>query len=246
MENLIAQVNSGEIPMSRLDDAVSRVLRVKLRVGLFDLPSPANRSLSGDISVIGADEHREIAREAVRKSLVMLKNNQQLLPLAPNSRVLVAGDGAHNIGKQSGGWTITWQGTGNENSDFPGATSIYTGIEQTVEAAGGEAELSVNGSFTEKPDVAIVVFGETPYAEGNGDIANVEYQRGDKQDLALLKSLKAQGIPVVSVFITGRPLWVTPELNASDAFVVAWLPGSEGGGVADVLFSKPSQIKSDR
>jgi beta-glucosidase len=239
MENLIAQVNSGEIPMSRLDDAVSRVLRVKLRVGLFDLPSPANRSLSGDMSVIGADAHRKIAREAVRKSLVMLKNNQQLLPLAPNSRVLVAGDGAHNIGKQSGGWTITWQGTGNENSDFPGATSIYTGIEQTVEAAGGEAELSIDGSFTEKPDVAIVVFGETPYAEGNGDIANVEYQRGDKQDLALLKSLKAQGIPVVSVFITGRPLWVTPELNASDAFVVAWLPGSEGGGVADVLFSKP-------
>lgn len=238
MENLIAQVNSGEIPMSRLDDAVSRVLRVKIRVGLFDLPSPANRSLSGDMSIIGAKAHRDIAREAVRKSLVMLKNNQQLLPLAPNSRVLVAGDAADNIGKQSGGWTITWQGTGNENSDFPGATSIYAGIKQAVAAAGGSAELSVDGSYTTKPDVAIVVFGETPYAEGNGDIANVEYQRGDKRDLALLKSLQAQGIPVVAVFITGRPLWITPELNASDAFVVAWLPGSEGGGVADVLFRK--------
>lgn len=238
MENLIAQVNSGEIPMSRLDDAVSRVLRVKIRVGLFNLPSPANRSLSGDMSIIGAKAHRDIAREAVRKSLVMLKNNQQLLPLAPNSRVLVAGDAADNIGKQSGGWTITWQGTGNENSDFPGATSIYAGIKQAVTAAGGSAELSVDGSYITKPDVAIVVFGETPYAEGNGDIANVEYQRGDKRDLALLKSLQAQGIPVVAVFITGRPLWITPELNASDAFVVAWLPGSEGGGVADVLFRK--------
>ncbi|GGF62034.1 glycoside hydrolase family 3 protein [Alteromonas lipolytica] len=237
-ENLVAQVQSGEIPMARLDDAVSRVLRVKIRVGLFDLPSPANRSLSGDTSVIGAKAHRDIAREAVRKSLVMLKNNQQILPLKPAARVLVAGDAAHNIGQQSGGWTITWQGTGNQNSDFPGATSIYSGIEQTVRAAGGSVELSENGQYTTQPDVAIVVFGETPYAEGNGDIANVEYQRGAKQDLALLKSLKAQGIPVVSVFITGRPLWITPELNASDAFVVAWLPGSEGGGVADVLFSK--------
>ena len=235
--NLVAQVESGEIPMSRLDDAVRRVLRVKVRVGLFDLPSPANRSLSGDKSIIGHPEHRAIAREAVRKSLVMLKNNDHLLPLEPNSKVLVAGDGAHNIGKQSGGWTITWQGTGNENSDFPGASSIYQGIRQAVSAAGGSAVLSVDGSYDEKPDVAIVVFGENPYAEGNGDIANVEYQRGEKSDLALLKKLKADGIPVVGVFITGRPLWVNPEINATDAFVVAWLPGSEGQGVADVLFT---------
>ncbi len=236
-ENTIAQVKSGEIPQSRLDDAVRRVLRVKVRVGLFDLPSPANRSLSGRQDTIGSDKHRAIAREAVRKSLVMLKNQHNLLPLAPGSRVLVAGDGADNIGKQSGGWTITWQGTGNQNSDFPGATSIYEGIRQQVSAAGGETELSVKGDFTEKPDVAIVVFGENPYAEGNGDLSNVEYQRGDKTDLALLKKLQAQGIPVVSVFITGRPLWINPELNASDAFVVAWLPGSEGAGVADVLFT---------
>ncbi|MCP4235036.1 MAG: glycoside hydrolase family 3 protein, partial [Aestuariibacter sp.] len=211
--NLVAQVESGEIPMSRLDDAVRRVLRVKVRVGLFDLPSPANRSLSGDKSIIGHPEHRAIAREAVRKSLVMLKNNDHLLPLEPNSTILVAGDGAHNIGKQSGGWTITWQGTGNENSDFPGASSIYQGIRQAVSAAGGSAVLSVDGSYDEKPDVAIVVFGENPYAEGNGDIANVEYQRGEKSDLALLKKLKADGIPVVGVFITGRPLWVNPEIN---------------------------------
>lgn len=237
-ENTIAQVKSGEIPMSRLDDAVRRVLRVKVRVGLFDLPSPAKRSLSAKAELIGADEHRAVAREAVRKSLVMLKNQNDILPLTPDMNVLVAGDAAHNIGKQSGGWTITWQGTGNENSDFPGATSIYQGIESVVSEAGGNAVLSEDGSFEEKPDVAIVVFGENPYAEGNGDLSNLEYQRGDKTDLALLESLKAKGIPVVSVFITGRPLWVNPELNASDAFVVAWLPGSEGQGVADVLFTK--------
>ncbi|MFT4928573.1 MAG: beta-glucosidase [Phenylobacterium sp.] len=236
--NTIAQVKSGAIPQARIDDAVSRILRVKMRAGLFTKPSPVNRPLSGKTSLIGAPEHRNVARQAVRESLVLLKNNQDLLPLAPKQKVLLAGDGADNIGKQSGGWSITWQGTGNSNADFPGGTSIYGGIKQAVEAAGGSVALDVNGKFSDKPDVAIVVFGEEPYAEGNGDIDNLEYQRGNKRDLALLKSLKAQGIPVVSVFISGRPMWVNPELNASDAFVAAWLPGSEGQGVADVLFSK--------
>ena len=236
-ENTIDQVKNGVIPMARLNDAVRRVLRVKVRVGLFDLPSPAKRLLSAKKDVLGADEHRAVAREAVRKSLVMLKNQDNLLPLAPDMNVLVAGDAADNIGKQSGGWTITWQGTGNQNSDFPGATSIYAGIEQAVAAAGGSATLSEDGSFEQKPDVAVVVFGENPYAEGNGDLSNLEYQRGEKSDVALLRKLQSQGIPVVSVFITGRPLWTNPEINASDAFVVGWLPGSEGQGVADVLFT---------
>ncbi|MGX9463244.1 glycoside hydrolase family 3 protein [Shewanella sp. A14] len=238
-ENTVAQVKRGEISQARLDDAVSRILRVKFRAGLFDKPSPANRPLSGKTELIGHVSHREIARQAVRESLVLLKNNHGVLPLSPKLTVLVAGDAADNIGKQSGGWTITWQGTDNKNADFPGATSIYSGIEQVVKQAGGQAILSVSGEFVEqqKPDVAIVVFGEEPYAEGNGDIDNVEYQRGDKRDLALLKRLKAQGIPVVSVFISGRPMWVNAEFNASDAFVAAWLPGSEGQGVADVLFT---------
>ena len=235
--NTIEQVNDGTIALSRIDDAVRRVLRVKFRAGLFDKPAPAKRALAGDDSLIGAPQHRALARKAVRESLVMLKNNGQLLPLPPHSKVLVAGDGADNIGKQSGGWSITWQGTDNLNSDFPGATSIYDGIARHLASVGGEAVLSVDGSWSgEQPDVAIVVFGEDPYAEGNGDLANLEYQRGDKRDLALLQKLGSAGIPVVSVFLTGRPLWVSPELNASDAFVVAWLPGSEGGGVADLLF----------
>ena len=206
-----------------------------MRAGLFDKPSPANRPLSGKTELIGAEEHRAIARQAVRESLVLLKNNNNVLPIKPNQRVLVAGPAADNIGQQSGGWTISWQGTGNSNEDFPGGTSIYDGIADAVKQAGGETELAVNGEYQEKPDVAVVVYGETPYAEGNGDIDNVDYQRGNAVDLELLKRLKEKGIPVVSVFISGRPMYVNPELNASDAFVAAWLPGSEGAGVADVL-----------
>ncbi|WP_258240442.1 glycoside hydrolase family 3 protein [Pseudidiomarina homiensis] len=234
-ENLIQQVRDGVIAQSRVDDAVRRILRVKMRAGLFDKPSPAERPLAGRMDLIGADDHRAVAREAVRQSLVLLKNEGQLLPLDPSQRILVAGTGADNIGQQSGGWTISWQGTGNTNEDFPGGTSIYQGIADQVAAAGGEAVLSENGEFSEKPDVAVVVFGEQPYAEGNGDLDNLDYQRGNATDLALLQKLKEQGIPVVTLFISGRPLWVNPELNASDAFMAVWLPGSEGQGVADVL-----------
>jgi beta-glucosidase len=234
-DNIIAQVKQGDILQSRIDDAVTRILRVKVRAGLFEKPSPAKRVLSGNIALIGGESHREVARQAVRESLVLLKNNGQLLPLSPKQHILVAGDAADNIGKQSGGWSITWQGTGNKNSDFIGGSSIYSGIEQQVSAAGGQVTLSVDGSYTNKPDVAIVVFGEEPYAEGHGDIDNLEYQRGHKKDLALLTSLKAKGVPVVAVFISGRPMWVNAELNASDAFVAAWLPGSEGKAIADVL-----------
>ncbi|NDW21151.1 glycoside hydrolase family 3 protein [Alteromonas hispanica] len=240
-ESTLAHVKDGVIPMSRIDDAVRRILRVKVRAGLFDKPSPANRPLSGDRSLIGKESHREVARQAVRESLVLLKNKQGLLPLSGNKRVLVAGDAADNIGKQSGGWSITWQGTNNTNDDFPGGTSIYDGIKRHVENAGGDVMLSVDGAFegeSETPDVAIVVFGEEPYAEGHGDRETLIYQYGTKKDLALLERLKSQGIPVVSVFISGRPMWVNAELNASDAFVAAWLPGSEGAAVADVLFGE--------
>ncbi|WOT06971.1 glycoside hydrolase family 3 N-terminal domain-containing protein [Shewanella sp. DAU334] len=236
--NLVAQAKSGALPMARIDDAVTRVLRVKMRAGLLEKPSPAQRPLSGKTELIGSKAHRDVARQAVRESLVMLKNNGNLLPLSPKQVVLVAGDGADNIGKQSGGWTITWQGTNNTNDDFPGGTSIYEGIKAQVSKAGGKTILNPEGRFAIRPDVAIVVFGEDPYAEGHGDVDDLEYQPGNKRDLALLKKLKAQGVPVVAVFISGRPMWVNAELNASDAFVAAWLPGSEGAGVAEVLFSE--------
>ncbi|WP_289031465.1 exo 1,3/1,4-beta-D-glucan glucohydrolase [uncultured Paraglaciecola sp.] len=233
--NTLKQVKSGEISQARLDEAVSRILRVKFRAGLFTAGLPSKRPYAGKYELLGAAEHRAVARDAVRKSLVLLKNNDNILPLSPKSKVLVAGAGADNIGQQSGGWTLTWQGTGNENSDFPNADSIYTGIEDVVQSAGGVATLSENGSFDEKPDVAIVVFGEQPYAEFQGDVTDLDYK--PTEDLALLKSYKAQGIPTVAVFLSGRAMWVNPELNASDAFVAAWLPGTEGAGIADLLFT---------
>ncbi len=236
--NTIHQVRTGEIAMERIDDAVRRILRVKLRAGLFSKGRPSERMTSRQ-ALIGCAEHRRVARQAVRESLVLLKNDNGLLPLARAQRVLVAGSGADDIGQQCGGWSLTWQGTDNQNSDFPNAQSIWQGIEETVLQAGGVPELSAAGDYSERPDVAIVVFGEQPYAEGEGDRTHLSYSADVPEDLALLRRLSGEGIPVVSVFLTGRPLWVNPELNASSAFVVAWLPGSEGHGVAEVLFRRP-------
>ncbi len=172
----------------------------------------------------------------MRESLVLLKNDRHTLPLNPSARILVAGDAADSIGMQCGGWTIDWQGDHNSNADFPGGTSIFGGIQAAVSAAGGSAVLSKEGTYVEKPDAAIVVFGESPYAEFQGDRENLEFSPNDEHELALLRRLHAAGVPTVAVFLSGRPLWVNPEINASDAFVAAWLPGSEGEGVADVLF----------
>jgi beta-glucosidase len=244
--NTLAQVRSGEIPLSRIEDADRRILRVKLRAHLFDEGRPSSRPLAGKFEVLGSPEHRAIARRAVRESLVLLKNANHLLPLNPRQHVLVAGDGANSIGKQSGGWTITWQGTGVTNMNFPNGETIYAGLLEAVQAAGGTAELSASGNFKTRPDVAIVVFGENPYAEFQGDLGSVEYSPGDQSDLELLRRLRGQGIPVVALFLSGRPLWVNPHINAADAFVAAWLPGTEGGGIADVLFkARNGSVPSD-
>ncbi|QIG80210.1 glycoside hydrolase family 3 protein [Stakelama tenebrarum] len=229
-DSTLAAAKDGTIPMERIDDAVRRILRVKFKMGLFDTARP----FESRTAVIGSAEHRAIAREAVRKSLVLLKNDG-VLPIKASANILVAGEAADDIGRQSGGWTLSWQGDGNTNADFPGATSIYAGIAQAAQAGGGTATLSTDGSFSQKPDVAIVVFGELPYAEMRGDVRTLEFQPGDKQALALLKRLREQGIPTVSVFLSGRPMWVNPEMNASNAFVAAWFPGSEGAGIADLL-----------
>jgi len=236
METLIAQVQDGTIPEARLDDAVSRVLRMKLRAGLLGdaAARPSERPGAGDLRLLGSPEHRELAREAVAKSQTVLKNNA-ILPIPANSMVLVAGTAADSIAQASGGWTLTWQGGGElTNAYFPGATSIYGGISAAVEAAGGEAILSASGEFTKMPDVAIVVFGEQPYAEFAGDKRDLAFR--DEEGLNLLRRYKNAGIPTVAVFLSGRPLWVNRELNAADAFVASWLPGGEGAGVADVLF----------
>ena len=236
--NLMAQVAAGQIAPARLDDAVRRILRVKLRAHLLTEGRPSARPYAGHYELLGAPAHRAIARQAVRESLVLLKNHNHLLPLTPGRRVLVSGEGADSIAKQSGGWTINWQGT-EPNQVFPHAQSIYAGVAERVKAAGGTAELSPSGEFHTRPDAAIVVFGENPYAEFAGDVATLEYSPGDKRDLQLLHRLHALDVPVVAVFLSGRPLWVNAEINAADAFVAAWLPGPEGGGVADVLFARP-------
>ncbi|MEZ0472624.1 glycoside hydrolase family 3 protein [Luteimonas salinilitoris] len=234
-ESALKHVESGEIPMARLDEAVRRILRVKFRLGLFEAGKPSERALGGKFELLGAPEHRAVARQAVRESLVLLKNQGGVLPLHPKQRLLVAGDGADDLGKQSGGWTLNWQGTGTTRADFPNADSIWDGLQAQVETAGGNAELSVDGSYTQKPDAAVVVFGEDPYAEFQGDIPHLLYKPGNDADLELIRKLKADGIPVVAVFLSGRPLWMNREINAADAFVAAWLPGSAGGGIADVL-----------
>ncbi len=234
-ETTLAAVKDGRITPQRLDDAARRILRVKFRLGLFEAGRPSTRAVGGQFALIGAPAHRAVARQAVRESLVLLKNQNGLLPLSPKQRILVAGDGADDVGKQAGGWTLNWQGTGTTRKDFPNADTIYEGIARQASAAGGEAVLAVDGRYAVKPDVAVVVFGEDPYAEFQGDRPTLAYKPGNETDLALLKRLKAEGIPVVAVFLSGRPLWVNREINAADAFVAAWLPGSEGAGIADVL-----------
>ena len=238
LDSLVAQVEDGTIPMATLDRAVTRVLRVKQRAGLLDpqVRKPSERGVGGKLAMIGSLEHRALAREAVAKSQVILKNTG-VLPLKAGAKVLVAGAAADSIAQAAGGWTLTWQG-GRElgNEMFPGATSIWAGIEAATTASGGKAMLSPDGSFNDKPDVAIVVFGEDAYAEFYGDRKNMVFR--DAEGLELLKKLKAKGVPTVAVFLSGRPLWVNRELNAADAFVASWLPGGEGAGVADVLFGQ--------
>lgn len=237
IQNTIEDVETGKVPMARLDDAVRRILRAKFRAGIMDAGLPSERLHAGNAALLHAPEFKQVARQAVRESLVLLKNNDQALPLNPKLKVLVAGQGANNIAQQSGGWTISWQSRDLTNADFPNGTSIYTGIEEAVTAGGGSVELAEDGNYKRKPDVAIVVYGETPYAEWQGDLRHVGYQVGKHSDAKLLEKLQAEGIKTVSVFISGRPMWVNRALNASDAFVAAWLPGTEGAGIADVLFT---------
>lgn len=231
-ENTLAQVRSGEIPMDRLEQAVRRILRVKVKTGVFE----PGRPVEGELSLLGSPDHRALAREAVRASLVLLKNDG-VLPIRGDARVLVAGQ-ADDIGQAAGGWTINWQGSGNTRADFPNAESIWEGLKSAVERQGGEAVLSTDGSFATRPDVAVVVFGETPYAEFQGDVADLDFEPDGP--LAILQRLRAAGVPTVAVFLSGRPLYVNPEINAANAFVAAWLPGSEGGGIADVLVGDTS------
>ena len=230
-ETTLKHAKDGTISAARLDDAVRRILRVKYKLGLFP-EGHVDRSI---VKAVGSPEHLAVAREAAAKSLVLLKNNGSVLPIKPGARVLVTGPAADSMAIQSGGWTISWQGTDVTHADFPNGQTIWEALDKSVRDAGGVATLSDGGAYKEKPDVAIVVFGEAPYAEFQGDVATLDYQPSEATDLTALKKLKAAGIPVVALFLSGRPMFTNPEINAADAFVAGWLPGSQGAGVADVL-----------
>jgi beta-glucosidase len=219
-------VKSGYVPMSRIDDAVRRILRIKMRMGLFEKPY-TDRTLTPSV---GSDSHREVARECVRQSLVLLKNQDGILPLKKNiSRFHVAGKNADNIGNQCGGWTISWQGM---SGAITSGTTILQSIQQAVSSE-SQVTYSINGSGAAGADVGIVVVGETPYAEGAGDNSQLTLSAEDKNAIA---TMKAAGIPVVVILVAGRPMMINDALGDVAAFVVAWLPGTEGNGVADVLF----------
>ena len=184
------------------------------------------------MELLNAPAARALAREAVRRSLVLLKNDG-VLPIRPSARVLVTGPGADSIPMQCGGWCVTWQGNDTTNADFPGAESVTVAMSRAVESGGGRLVDGSDLTGPDRPDVAVLVYGEQPYAEMRGDIQFAIFNAGEP--LAQLRRLQHAGIPTVTVFLSGRPLWVRPELDASDAFVAAWLPGTEGGGIVDVL-----------
>ena len=233
----LQQIKNGTISMERLNDAVRRILRVKLASGIFEKGAPSSRTNAGDENILGLPENRSIARQAVRESMVLLKNNNQVLPINASKTILVVGDGAASISKASGGWTLSWQGTGHDNDEFPNGESILNGIEEVVSDAGGKVIFSPNGDTSLEADVVIAIYGENPYAEFQGDRENLDFIPNGF-DVNKLAAYKNKGIPVISVFLSGRPLWTNPEINNSDAFVAAWLPGSEGGGISDLLFRR--------
>lgn len=225
-------VLEGEISEERINDAVRRILRQKFRFGVFENPFP-DKSL---IQKIGIPEHRTVAKQAVRESLVLLKNEKQTLPLKKDSKIVVVGEFANNSGLQSGGWTVNWQGT---QENYAGATTILEGIQRM---ASKEVVYDPDGTAAiEEADVAIIVVGEKPYAEFFGDIGgemNLFQLTMTEEHQQYIQTYKAKGIPTVVVMISGRPLVVTEQINQSDAFVAAWLPGSEGDGIAEVLFGQ--------
>jgi beta-glucosidase len=223
-------VKEGRVPQSRIDDAVRRILRVKMEMGLFEHPF-SNLKL---MESVGSAKHREVARECVRASLVLLKN-EGALPLSKQLKHLaVVGSAADDLGIQCGGWTIDWQGkTGNVT---PGGTTILSAIRQAV-GPDTEVTFSPDGTGVKSADAVIVVVGEKPYAEMHGDRSDLGLPA---EDLALIRQSKSAGAPVVTILLSGRPLIVGPALEASDAFVAAWLPGTEGRGVTDVLFGDSS------
>jgi beta-glucosidase len=224
IENLKKAVEAGDVPQSRIDDAVLRILTVKYAMGLFEKPfsDPAK------VKSVGSAEHRQIAREAVAKSLVLLQNNNAALPIRKGQTVFVAGRHADDIGLQSGGWTIQWQG---EAGNIQPGTTILKGIQDALGA--DNVKYDRFGNFTEKAEIGIVVVGEQPYAEGRGDNGDLQL---NAREVQMIERVREQVKTLVVVIVSGRPLSLGDVDETADGIVAAWLPGTEGAGVADVLF----------
>ena len=222
----IESVKEGSISMERIDDAVSRILRIKKKIGLFD--NPIKKPKNTD--VVGSKKHRELARKSVRKSLVLLKNKNKILPLKKvGKKITLVGDHADNIGFQCGGWTIHWQGG---SGDITPGTTILDAFKSAVSDS-NNIRYSKNADNLLGADIIVVAIGEEPYTEGVGDRDSLLLSKKDKE---LLEKVKRAKIPYVVILISGRPMIINKELDNSHAFVAAWLPGTEGGGISDVLF----------
>ena len=222
----IEAVKEGAIPIERIDDAVHRILKVKKQIGLFDAPikNPSNKN------VLGSKSHRDLARESVRKSLVLLKNENKILPLKKvGKKITLVGDHADNIGFQCGGWTIHWQGG---SGDITPGTTILDAFKSAVSDS-SSIRYSKNADNLLGSDIIVVAIGEEPYTEGVGDRDSLLLSKKDRE---LLEKVKRAKIPYVVILISGRPMIINKELDSSHAFIAAWLPGTEGEGISDVLF----------
>jgi beta-glucosidase len=225
IESLTQSVESGKVSMSRIDDAVERILLVKCEAGLFEKP-PVDRSL---LAKVGSKEHLELARRAVRESAVLLKNEKNILPLSKSARIVVSGSGARSMARQAGGWTIGWQGA--ENKPVLGTTlfdALRAGASDPARVILDESAISNAAA-----DVAVLVTSEAPYAEGMGDSADLALPASD---LKQLDALRARKLPVVVVLFSGRPLVLGAALDRASAVLAAFLPGSAGEGIADILY----------
>jgi beta-glucosidase len=237
----VADVRAGRIKMSRIDDAVTRIIRVKLESGLF-----ANSPATGPhpaASVMHSPEVRELARQAVRESLVLLKNDRGVLPLRRTAKILVVGAGADSLPMQAGGWSLTWQGDQTKTSDYPYADTLLSALKKTL--GPGQVDYSRDGAGVDvrRYSAIVMVAAEKPYAEGAGDISfpkSIRYTSRYPGDLAALKRVSGKGVPVVTLLFSGRPVGANDLINKSDAFVAAWLPGTEGLGLADMLIAAPN------
>lgn len=233
-------VRAGRIPMSRIDDAVSRIIRVKLEAGLFD-SSPATAS-HPDGSTLHSPEVRALARRAVRESLVLMKNDHGTLPLRRSGKILVVGSGADSLPMQAGGWSLTWQGDHTANADYPYADTLLSALRKALGPAEVDYSRDGKGVDVHKYSAVVMVAAEEPYAEGAGDITFPKSMRHSSrypQDLEALERVSGKGVRVVTLLYSGRPVAVSDLINRSDAFIAAWLPGTEGTGIADMLLARP-------